>query len=169
MTAISRLNGVDAEALRAYRAEVERDSSRAERNPTVIARWAGAEASTVTSLADGATVSIGGPGQLNPMRMVLAALAACGVDLIVNRAALLGVAIEHLEVEASGHFNVRRYLGLDAPHGPGYDTVACTIRLRTRAATPAQLDELRRACEGASPVGDTLRRNVDLSITFDAE
>jgi hypothetical protein len=91
------------------------------------------------------------------------------VDLIVNRAALLGVEIEHLEVEASGHFNVQRYLGLEAPHGPGYDSVAYTIRLRTRAATAAQLDELRRACEEASPVGDTLRRTVDLSTTFDAE
>jgi hypothetical protein len=70
MTATETVNGVDAEALRAYRAIVERDPSRADRNPTVIARWTGAEASTVTSLADGATASIGGPGELNSMRMV---------------------------------------------------------------------------------------------------
>jgi len=115
-----------------------------------------------------APTSSGGPGRLNAMRMLLAALAACDVDVIATRASLLGVEIEDLEVEATGHFNVKRYLGLESPDGPGYDAVAYTVRLRTRAATPAQLDELRRACEDASPVGDTFGRSVSLNMTFDA-
>jgi hypothetical protein len=94
-------------------------------------------------------------------------LAACDVDLVANRASLLSVKIESITVQATGHFNVLRYLGLDAPHGPGYDRIAYTIRLKTRGATSEQLAELRRACEQASPVGDTPRRSVALSLEFD--
>jgi len=60
--------------------------------------------------------------------------------------------------------NVVRYLGLDGPEGPGYDQIAYTVRLKTAGATSDQLAELRRACERASPVGDTLRRSVALSL-----
>jgi hypothetical protein len=71
-------------------------------------------------------------------------------------------------VEATGHFNVRRYLGFDAPAGPGYERIAYVVRLKTRGGTPAQLAELHRACEQASPVGDTLKRPVAISLRFDA-
>jgi uncharacterized OsmC-like protein len=101
------------------------------------------------------------------MKLVLASLVACDVDLVANRAALLGVEIESLTVEATGHFNVRRYLGFDAA-GSGYERIAYTVRLKTRRGTPDQLAELRRACEQASPVGDTLKRQVALSLRFDA-
>ena len=102
------------------------------------------------------------------MKLLLASLVACDVDLVVSRAALLGVEIESLMVEATGHFNVRRYLGLDAAAGPGYERIAYTVRLKTRGGTSVQLAELRRTCEHASPVGDTLQRQVALSLRFDA-
>ena len=86
---------------------------------------------------------------------------------MANRAALLGIEIESFVVEAKGHFNVQRYLGLDAPHGPGYDRIAYAVRLKTRGATPQQLAELRRACEQGSPVGDTPVRSVTISLDFE--
>lgn len=52
--------------------------------------------------------------------------------------------------------------------GLGYDRVAYTIRLKSRGGTRGQLAERRRACEEASPVGDTLRRPVTLSLRFEA-
>ena len=113
-------------------------------------------------------LSVGGADRPSAMKLLLASLVACDVDLVVSRAALLGVEIESLMVEATGHFNVRRYLGLDAAAGPGYERIAYTIRLKTRGGTSAQLAELRRACEQASPVGDTLQRQVALSLRFDA-
>jgi uncharacterized OsmC-like protein len=100
------------------------------------------------------------------MRMLLMSMAACDVDVIASRASLRGIEIESLSVEATGHFNVQRYLGLDVPVRPGYERIAYTVRLKTRGATPAQLEELRVACEADSPVGDTLKRQVEITLDF---
>ncbi|MGH2603650.1 MAG: hypothetical protein ACRDJ9_30225 [Dehalococcoidia bacterium] len=70
-------------------------------------------------------------------------------------------------MEAHGHFNVQRYLGLEAAHGPGYDRIGYAVRVKTRNATPQQIGQLKRACEDASPVGDTLQRRVPLMMDFD--
>ena len=148
---MERLNGIDVDELRDYVATVAQDPMEADRDPVVVARWVGAERAEVTLPSGEAPVFFGGDGD----------------DLVANRASLLGVKIESLTVEATGHFNVLRYLGLDAPDGPGYDRIAYTVRLKTQGATSEQLAELRRACEQASPVGDTLRRSVALSLEFD--
>ena len=163
-----QVNGIDVDELREYVASAERDAAVTDRDPVVIARWAGGDRAEVAFASGEAPVFVGGADEPSAMKMVLASLAACDVDLVANRAALLGVEIESLTVEATGHFNVRRYLGLDADSGPGYDRIAYTVRLKTRGGTSAQLAELRRACEQASPVGDTLQRQVALSLRFDA-
>jgi uncharacterized OsmC-like protein len=113
-------------------------------------------------------VFIGGDDQPSAMKMLLMSLAACDVDLIANRASLLGLEIDSLTVEATGHFNVQRYLGLNAPHGLGYERVAYTVRPKTRGGSREQLAELQRWCEQASPVGDTMQRNVVLDLRFEA-
>ncbi len=164
---MSQLNGIDMDGLRAYVAKVRGDPTVADRSPVAVARWVGADRAEVTLASGEAPVFVGGEGEPSAMKLLLVALAACDVDLVANRASLLGVEIESLTVEATGHFNVQRYLGLDVPHGPGYDRVACTVRLKTRGATREQLAELRRACEGASPVGDTLHWSVPLSLVFE--
>lgn len=165
---MAQVNGIDVEELREYVASAERDTAVADRDPVVVARWAGGDRAEVAFASGEAPVSVGGADGPSAMKLVLASLAACDVDLVANRAALLGVEIESLTVEATGHFNVGRYLGLDVAQGPGYERVAYTVRLKTRGGTPGQLAELRRACEQASPVGDTLQRSVTLSLRFDA-
>jgi uncharacterized OsmC-like protein len=164
---MDELNGIDVGELREYVSQVARDPARADRNPVVVARWVGSDESEVTTAEGGPAVRIGGNEAPSAMRMLLMSMAACDVDLIANRASLMGVEIEDLSVEARGHFNVQRYLGLEAAHGPGYERVSYTVRLKTRNATPEQLAELKRACEEASPVGDTLQRNVVLDVEFD--
>ena len=165
---MAHVNGIDVDELREYVASAARDAAVADRDPVVVARWAGGDLAEVAFASGEAPVFVGGADGPSAMKLVLASLAACDVDLVVNRAALLGVEIESLTVEATGHFNVRRYLGLDAAPAPGYERIAYTIRLKTRGGTSAQLAELRRACEQASPVGDTLQRHVAVSLQFDA-
>jgi uncharacterized OsmC-like protein len=167
VNAMAQLNGIDVDELREYVASAARDTAVADRDPVVIARWVGGDRAEVTFQSGEASVLVGGDGP-SAMKLVLASLAACDVDLVLTRAALLGVEVESLTVEAVGHFNVRRYLGLDTADGPGYDRIAYTVRLKTTGATPGQLAELRRACEQASPVGDTLQRRVALDVRFDA-
>lgn len=161
------LNGVNLTELRGYIETARTDPLKTERNPTMVARWVG-ESRSRAEFGDVVT-HLGGEGELNPMQALLASLAACDVDLIAMHASLLGIQIESLSVEATGHFNVRRYLGLDASTGPGYDRIHYTVRIHAPDATPEQFTRLREMCERASPVGDTLSRAISLTMELEAE
>ena len=87
------------------------DPAKADRNPALVAHWVGGSRSRVEFKDK--VVHIGGDDELNPMQMFLATLAACDVDLVAMHASFLGLKIESLSVEATGHFNVQSYLGLD--------------------------------------------------------
>ena len=69
---------------------------------------------------------MGGRGELNPMQFVLAAFAACDVDLVAMHATMIGLEVNSLRVEASGHFNVQSYIGLE--NKPGSDTTRSPTR-----------------------------------------
>jgi uncharacterized OsmC-like protein len=108
-------------------------------------------------------------GDENPsaMWMFLASLAACDVEVVATHAPLLGIEIEHLEIEAKGHFDIHRLLGLDGPP-PGYDKIGYTIRLRARGAATEKIEALRRVCERASPVGDSMSKAIPLKLEIEA-
>ena len=160
------INGMDRDAVVGFKEAVSVDPAKADRWPTVVAEWDGGSRSRI-SFKD-MTTHIGGDDELNPMQFVLAALAACDVDLLAMHAAMLGLEIRTLRVEASGHFNVQSYMGLEGTPGAGYDQVSYKIILDAPGATPDQLAYLRERCERSSPVGDTLARNVAMTLEFDA-
>ena len=161
------INGYDVGQLRTRREQIALDASLTERNPTLVARWVG-ESRARVEFNDIAT-HIGGDGELNAMQSVLAALAACDIEVITFHAALLGIQIEELSIEAHGHFNVRTLWGFEDAPGAGYDEVSYTVRLRAPGATVEQLTHLRERCERSSPVGDTLSRRVPLTLEFVSE
>jgi uncharacterized OsmC-like protein len=160
--AANDLNGVDVTQLEAFRTSVRRDPSLADRRATVVAEWLNGSRSRVEY--DGQTMYLGGEDDLNAMQALLGCLAACDIDLVAMHAARLGVALEKLRVETSGVFNGARYLGLDSDHGPGYQHIDYRVRLAAPSATDAQIEELRRLCERASPIGDTLTRAVPMTL-----
>ena len=156
------LNGIDVDELRSFKEAVENDRSEASRWPVVVARWDGGSRSRI-EFRDTVTF-IGGDGELNPMQTLLAALVACDVDLIAMHAALLEIPIESLTVEASGHFNVASYLGIEDSAGSGYDRIDYRVRIRAKGVTEEKLAYFRRVCEVSSPVGDSLSRSVPLQL-----
>lgn len=155
----------DAQQTRVYIAKVSAAPEMMNRQPRVIARWIGDSRSKVT-FGD-AALYLGGDGDLNPMQAVLGAFAACDVDLVAMHAALLGIEVVDLWIEASGPFHVARYLGLDSEQSPGYQHIDYTVHLRVRAATKEHIAHLRELCETGSPVGDTLNRPVPTRLTLD--
>lgn len=163
---MAALNGIDTDRLRDYVTRATADPSVADRDPVVIARWMGANEAEVRFPTEHPIV-VGGDHP-SAMRLVLAALAACDIEVVATHATLLGVEIDSLTIEASGHFNVSRLVGIDADEAPGYQRIGYTVRLKTRGATPEQLAALERACEHASPLGDTMQRSVPLTLRFDA-
>jgi hypothetical protein len=162
------INGIDVAELADYTESCRIEPARADRNPRVTARWVGGGRAEVTSSLGGPPVYMGGPDDPSALGMLLRSLAACDVEVVATKAASLGVEIEELAIEAQGYANIGRYLGLDSPIGPGYQRIAYTVRLRTKGATPAQLEEIRRACLEGSPVGDTVERALELEMEFDA-
>lgn len=167
-TTASMINGIDIVELREYVESCRLDPTRADRNPVVVARWVGGGRAEVTSSLGGPPVYMGGPDDPSALGMLLRSLAACDVEIVATKAALLGVEIEDLSIEARGYANVAPYLGLDSDAGPGYQRISYAIRLKTKGATPEQLEEIRRACAETSPVGDTLERPTPLELEFDA-
>lgn len=88
-----------------------------------------------------------------------------------GRPAVMAVFTWHEEggrVEATGHFNVRSYLGLDGAPGSGYDGISYTVRISAPGATPEQIASLRERCERSSPVGDSMSRAIPLKLEFAA-
>ena len=166
MSKVAEINSVNVTQMLEFRDLVAQDPTKAERNPALVAHWAGGSRSRIEFKDK--VVHIGGDDELNPMQMFLATLAACDVDLVAMHTSFLGLKIESLSVEATGHFNVQSYLGLDSAPGSGYDAIAYTVRLSVPGATPEQIAYLRGRCERSSPVGDSLTRAISLKLEFEA-
>jgi hypothetical protein len=89
--------------------------------------------------------------------------------MISMHASFIGLKIESLSVEASGHYNVRSYIGLEDAPGSGYDYIAYTVRLNAPQVTPEQIEYLVERCEKSSPVGDCLSRAIPMKLDFVSE
>jgi uncharacterized OsmC-like protein len=160
------INGVDVQEVRSFREAAQAEPSRADRDPVVTAEWQGGDRSVVRS--GDASIEVNAPGTLGPMTLLLASLVACEIDVVAMHAALIGVKIEQLSIQASGHFNVGSYLGLSGTPGSGYDRIDYTVRLRAPGVSEEQITVLREALERSSPVGDSLSRTVTLRANIQA-
>ncbi|HEY3285953.1 MAG TPA: OsmC family protein [Gemmatimonadaceae bacterium] len=160
----TEVNGVNVSRMLEMKRLCGEDPDRADHRPTMVGQWIGGSRSRV-EFKDKA-LNVGGPGNFDAMQLVLAALAACDIDLVAVHAAFLGLTIESLSVEVSGHFNLRAYLGLETASGSGYDAIDYTIRASIPGAEPEQLAYLRERCERSSPVGDTLARAIPVNLHF---
>jgi uncharacterized OsmC-like protein len=161
------INGVDVREVRSFRDAAQAEPSRADRDPVVTAEWQGGDRSVVRS--GDAVIEVNAPGTLGPMKLLLASLLACEIDVVAMHAALIGVKLERLSIEASGHFNVRSYLGLSGTPGSGYERIDYTARLRAPGVSEEQIAVLREALERSSPVGDSLSRMVTMRANIEVE
>ena len=166
MSQITEINGVNVTKMLEFKDLVMKDSTKADHNPSLVAHWVGGSRSRV-ELKD-KVVHIGGRGEFNSMQMLLATLAACDVDLMAIHASFLGLRIESLSVEATGHFNLRSYLGLENAPASAYDAISYVVHLSVPDATPEQIAYLRERCERSSPVRDSLARSIPLKFEFKA-
>lgn len=103
----------------------------------------------------GGTASAPSPGWL-----LRAAEASCVATLIAMRAAVLGIALDSVEVTVDSVSDDRGILGIDerVPAGPLTGRVA--VRLAAAGVDPATLDEIARWGLKHCPVLDALERAV---------
>ena len=156
--------GVDLESLSNFKEKVIADVSKADRRPVMVGVWNGSDEALVSF--DGKQLIIGGENRLNAMQTLLASFIACDIDVVAMHASFIGVKIDELSIEASGHFNVQAYIGATDTPGSGFREIKYTIRLKTPEITQEQIDFLIERCEKSSPVGDTLSRSVPLKLEF---
>lgn len=161
------INGVDVNKIKQTRKQVKKNPASAEREPKIVAKWLGGSRSKI-EFGD-VTSEINGDGNLNPMQTMLASLAACDIDLVAMNAALIGVNIDELSIEVSGHFNTQTYYGVENAPGPGYDRIAYTVHLKAPKATPDQIKYLKERCERSSPVGDSLNKSIPLKLKIKSD
>jgi uncharacterized OsmC-like protein len=85
----------------------------------------------------------------NPQELLMAALNACLIVGYATNAALRGVSLDRLEIEAEGALDLRGFLGLDAAVPAGYETMRVRVQM-SGDGTPAQLREIHEAVRATS-------------------
>ena len=130
--------------------------------PKLTAEWVGGTRARIAGRNQ--ALHIGGPEDFSAMSVALASFLACELDVIVTHATLRGIELERLTVEGTGRFNLARYMGVADEPGPGYESVDHTVRIKAKNAAPDQVRDLVSLCETVSPVGDTLKRPVNVTL-----
>lgn len=102
------LNGIDVEGLKGYVESLRNDPSKADRDPVVVAHWEGDSRSRI-EMDERKSLYVGGDDQFSAMAGLLGMLAACDVEVVSIHAALIGLEITDLRVEARGHSTSRRF------------------------------------------------------------
>lgn len=156
--------GLNIETWRAFRDQAAVDPAVATREKVAIAHWVQGEEARVT--LEDHEITIGAKDGINMMEMLLISFAACDAAVVAVHASYMGLEIRDLKVAVSGSYNVASYIGVEGAPGPGYDGIKVQIYLDAPDVTPDQLAYLKQMCEQASPVGDTMTRNVPVAVDF---
>lgn len=163
---MSELNGMDVAELNDYVESIRADRSMADRTPVVVAHWEGGSRSRVEM--DGRkSLYLGGDDELSAMAALLGILAACDVEVVATHASLMGLELKDLRVEATGSFNVASLLGVESPTDAAYEEISYKVIVDAPDTTDDQIEYLKRNCEESSPVGDSLRKTIPLTLEFD--
>ena len=132
----------------------------------LVVRVAGPNGETVTT---DMVPSVGGTATApSPGWLLRAAEASCVATLIVMRAAMLGIALDDLEVTVDSESDDRGLLGIDdtVPAGPLSGRVA--VRLAAAGVDTATLEEVARWGVKHCPVCDALERAVPMTTEISA-
>jgi uncharacterized OsmC-like protein len=172
-------NGIDTDRLAAFGGFVAEHPDAATLSTRVATRWeesyrteaattafklAGEPIPRTTSLSSDLPRALGGDeAGPTPGELVLAALGSCVAQAFVESAAMTGVSIDHLEVAAEGHLDLRGIVGF-AGARPGFSRIHLDIQVAS-STDAAQIDELVAAALHRSPVADTVRAGVPVDAS----
>ena len=98
----------------------------------------------------------------SPHELVLSALGASIAVAFVAGATALGVGLDMLEIEVAGELDLPAIFGISGGT-PGYRAISVTIDAKSDAP-PEVLEMLQEKAMSLSPVADTLRRPVRISV-----
>lgn len=99
----------------------------------------------------------------NPVEQILGAFGNCLAVGVAANASAREIDIESLSISLEGDLDLHTFLGL-AKGNAGFSAIRARIDLATDAE-PAAVDELIEHVVATSPVGHTLSRAVEVSVT----
>lgn len=178
---VTRINGVDAEALHGTIAAVRREPALGKAIFRARNRWLG-QALNETEIGDFLAagqehthkkrfvfqndegyVLLGEDNAANPVEFVLHALAGCFTTTTVYHAAAHGITIDELETTLEGTLDLQGLLQTNRSVPSGYQAIRVSMAIKSNA-TKEQLEQLRSFYR-FSPVFDTLTRAVPVEVT----
>jgi uncharacterized OsmC-like protein len=117
----------------------------------------------------GTDSKVGGYDDLpNSGHLLCAALAACLDNTTRMIADLLGIEIDHLEIEVIGDVDVRGCLAIDDSVRPGFRRISCRVHLDPHPGSdPRKVEILIRHAEKLCVTLDTLRNGVPVDVEFE--
>ncbi|MHC4697043.1 MAG: OsmC family protein [Planctomycetota bacterium] len=165
-TVSTKINGIDADALRQTMDDVSRDPSKGIARFEVTTAWKGGTKSETRvegwelggqRLEKNFTIPIDEPPELlgnmtaaNPQEYLMAAMNACMLATYVAACSMQGISLESLEIETGGTLDLRGFLGLDKNVKPGYDEIEYTVRIKGDG-TPRQFQAVHDWVMATSP------------------
>ncbi|MEZ5738771.1 MAG: OsmC family protein [Burkholderiaceae bacterium] len=108
---------------------------------------------------------LGGPNEaINPVEMLLAALAACGTFVCERAASESGIALHHVSVTSAADFDPRAVCGEPYPA----HLQAVRVRLVLEGPNEQQRDQLALAFQTRCPLYSTLARAAPVTLEVTA-
>jgi len=170
ITAGTRLNKVDIEAVGGLVQAIQDDPAKAQTTWAAHVTWKGAFASE-SRVRDFAPTPSDEPAGLggddtapNPVEQLLGALGNCLAVGYAANATVAGIELRDLRIDVKGDVDLHTFLGLRAGHA-GFDSLSAAVTIESDASHE-QLEELHAKVIGSSPVGHTLQHAVPLDITL---
>lgn len=101
----------------------------------------------------------------NMVEVVLGAYGCCLTTGYAANAALRGIELEDIKIAIEGDLDLNGFFGLQDPEQcwPGYTTVRAKVTLKSKNATPEQIQALHEAVTKTSPVGSILARPINVT------
>jgi uncharacterized OsmC-like protein len=174
------MNGIDTEALRGLVGQIAEEPARGMTTWRVATHWKGGTRSdtNVSSYVIGGQevakdwtipidepLEIGGTNKFaNPQEYLLAAFNACQMVGYVALAALEGIELEDVRIEAHGDIDLRGFLGIDPEVAPGYRDISYTVYLKGNG-TPEQFQKIHEMVMATAPN----RYNLATAIALNSE
>jgi uncharacterized OsmC-like protein len=182
-TTKEKLNGIDTEALKQVMGQISKDPSLGKVKFDVTTTWKGTTKSETvvqgyeiggqkvkrvhTFVIDEPTELLGEDTSANPQEYLMGAMNACILNTYVIAAAMKGIKLEKVEMEAEGELDLRGFLGIDKNVIPGYKELKYKVRLKGNG-TREQYEEVHNAVIATSPnyynITHAIKLNTELIL-----
>lgn len=169
MTTTYTLNDVDIASVAALTEAISADPAKGATTWNAEVIWTGGFRSEARSREFGSVPSdepesLGGTDTApNPVEQLLGAFGNCLAVGVAANATARGIAIDSLSISLEGDLDLATFLGLARGHA-GFDSIRARIDLETEAG-PEAVEDLIRHVVATSPVGDTLAKEVPVTVT----